>query len=260
MATNYEQILRQVKLNAGLEVYDSIYEYYGFFQQLESGEVTGNDGELQSVILQVMRDAVNTYKPISFLKEAVDLRVLLLRDDEMTRLGITKKFDTQVYKVPNDFIVVSKVYDSSELLSRRQDTFNNGVGLIGYRLDSRGLLFVNATYSTELYMDYYYSPTKVDGSSNLTGLNQLPFIDKAFIDLIGCLAAYDVEMQKGNDLTKVLANLKRLAARFQAQNKTGQKDDTFTQEDQILSTINSYSSGDDGSHGTYRRFLTKGRY
>ena len=51
--------------------------------------------------------------------------------------------------------------------------------------------------------------------------------------MVGCLAAYDVEMQKGNDLTKVLANLKRLSARFQAQNKTGQKDDTYTQEDQI---------------------------
>ena len=78
MATNYEQILRQVKLNAGLEVYDSIYEYYGLFQQLESGEITGNDGELQSVILDVVRDAVYTYKPISFLKEAVDLRQFLL--------------------------------------------------------------------------------------------------------------------------------------------------------------------------------------
>ena len=260
MATNYEQILRQVKLNAGLETYDSIYEYYGLFQQLETGELVGNDTELQSVILDVVGDAVYTYKPISFLKEAVCLQTFLVSEADLLTAGITKKFDTQVYKIPNDFIVINKVYDSSELLSRRQDTFNNGVGLIGYRLDSRGYLFVNATYSTDLYMDYYYAPTKVDGSSTLTGLNQLPFIEKAFIDLVGCLAAYDVEMQKGNDLTKVLMNLKRLAARFQAQNKSGQKDDTYTQEDQILSTINSYSSGDDGGYGSYRRFLTKGRY
>ena len=260
MATNYEQILRQVKLNAGLETYDSIYEYYGLFQQLETGEVVGNDTELQSVILDVVGDAVYTYKPISFLKEAVCLQTFLVREADLMTAGITKKYDTQVYKIPNDFIVINKVYDSSELLSRRQDTFNSGVGLIGYRLDSRGYLFVNATYSTDLYMDYYYAPTKVDGSSKLIGLNQLPFVDKAFIDLVGCLAAYDVEMQKGNDLTKVLMNLKRLAARFQAQNKSGQKDDTYTQEDQILGTINSYSSGSDGGYGSYRRFLTKGRY
>ena len=260
MATNYEQILRQVKLNAGLETYDSIYEYYGLFQRLETGELVGNDTELQSVILDVVGDAVYTYKPISFLKEAVCLKSFLLDEKALTDAGLTKKYDTQVYKIPNDFIVVSKIYDSSELTSRAPFAFNQGTGLIGYRLDNRGYLFVNATYSTDLYMDYYYAPTKVDGSSKLTGLNQLPFIEKAFIDLVGCLAAYDVEMQKGNDLSKVLANLRRLAARFQSQNKSGQKDDTFTQEDRILGTINSYSNGLDGGYGSYRRFLTKGRY
>ena len=260
MSTNYEGILRAIKLNAGLEIYDSIYEYMGLFQHLDTGEITGNDTELQSIILNVLKDAVFTYKPISFLKEAVCLQTFLLSDADLLKEGITKKYDTQVFRVPNDFIVVKSIYDSSELLSRRPDSFNNAVGLIGHRLDNRGYLFVNATYSTELYMDYYYSPTKVDGAGNVQGLNGLPFIEKAFIDLVGCLAAYDVEMQKGNDLTKVLTNLKRLAARFQAQNKSGQKDDTYTQEDRLLGTINSYSNGQDGGYGSYRRFLTKGRY